>query len=72
MNATKPVNKIVSGNTSFLKNTFNLEVTKINNNKLPNIQWTTKFHIWIVIYYLKFLMVQYVQKSYVFMGQKQI
>ena len=37
MNATKPVNKIVSGNTSFLKNRFNLEVTEINNNKLPNI-----------------------------------
>ena len=30
MNATKPSDKVVSNNISFLKNKFNLDVNKIN------------------------------------------
>ena len=41
--ATKPVDKIVSENTSFLKNELNLEVPEISKN-LPNINWTPEFH----------------------------
>ena len=42
MKAIKPVEKIVSDNTSFLKNSFNPEVNGIN--KKLNIYWTPKFH----------------------------
>lgn len=35
--ANKPVDKIVSENTSFLKTKFNLEVTDITNYKTPYI-----------------------------------
>ena len=31
MKATKPVNRTESGDISFLKNKFNIEVTEINN-----------------------------------------
>ena len=41
--ATKPVDKIVSENTSFLKNELNLEVPEISKN-LSNINWTPEFH----------------------------
>ena len=41
--ATKPVDKIVSENTSFLKNELNLEVPEISKN-LSNINWTSEFH----------------------------
>ena len=41
--ATKPVDKIVSENTSFLKNELNLEVPEISKN-LSNIKWTSEFH----------------------------
>lgn len=38
---TKPTDKFVARNTSLLKRTFNLEVTKINK-KLLYIYWTPK------------------------------
>ena len=41
--AIKPVEKIVSDNTSFLESKFNLEFNEINK-KLPNICWTSKLH----------------------------
>ena len=41
--ATKPVDKIVSENTLFLKNELNLEVPEISKN-LSNINWTPEFH----------------------------
>ena len=42
MKVIKPVEKIVSDNTSFLKNRFNPEVNGIN--KKLNIYWTPKLH----------------------------
>ena len=42
-NITKPIDKIVSDNSKFLKSKFNLEVTE-TNRKLPNIYWTPKLH----------------------------
>ena len=41
--ATKPVDKILSENTSFLKKRLDLQVTKINE-KLFYIYWTHKLH----------------------------
>ena len=39
MNAIKLVDKIVSGNKSFLKIKFNLEVTEIKKKQLHNIYY---------------------------------
>ena len=43
MKASKQVDKIVSNHTSFLKNKFYLEFTKINRS-IFNIYWTIRFH----------------------------
>ena len=43
MKSSKPVEKVVLNNASFLKNKFDLEVTVINKNLL-NIYWTIKWH----------------------------
>ena len=43
MKSLKPVEKIVSNNTSILKHKFDREVIAINK-KLLNIYWTTKLH----------------------------
>ena len=43
MKTIKPVEKITSEKTSFLKNKLYLEVNEINKN-LPNIYWTNKVH----------------------------
>ena len=43
MKASKQVDKIVSNHTSFLKNKFYLEFTKINRSVF-NIYWTIRFH----------------------------
>lgn len=43
MKVSKQVDKIVSNNTSFLKNKFYPEVAEINRNLL-NIYWTLRLH----------------------------
>ena len=43
MKTSKQVDKIVSNHTSFLKNKFYLEFTKINRS-IFNIYWTIRFH----------------------------
>ena len=43
MKTIGPVEKIVSDDTSFLKNKFSLKVDEINK-KIPNIYWTRKLH----------------------------
>ena len=41
MKAIKPVDQILSDNTSFLKNKYKIEVSEINK-KLSNVYWTPK------------------------------
>ena len=43
MKETKPADKIILYNTSFLKNKFNPDVNEINK-KLPNMYWNPKLH----------------------------